>query len=128
MNEHHGVIELGDNDVEVVVSFDDHSLRLASGQEEVGRWDRSMYTLVDGGEGTFVIHAENEALTFKPHSPNEFARAAVQGRVPRQGPNGSIPHEIVEGPAPRLVTMVLFYLLAGVTLALGIWAAVSLIA
>jgi hypothetical protein len=133
LTEHHGVIDFGDNEVEVAISFNGSLLRLTSSGGEIGAWDRSNYSLTRSGKSTFVLHAENDDLTFKPSSPDEFAQAASRGlndaalRPSHREKAGRHRDRVGDGPPAKPITLILFYLLAIGTLAMGAWALMSIL-
>jgi hypothetical protein len=133
LTEHHGVIDFGDNEVEVAISFNGSLLRLTSSGDEIGAWDRSDYSLTRSGDTTFVLRAENADLTFKPSSPDDFAEAASRGlnataaRPSHGRQTGRHRKEIAGGPPAKPITLILFYLLAIGTLAMGAWALISIL-
>ncbi|MEX1038363.1 MAG: hypothetical protein WDZ96_05885, partial [Acidimicrobiia bacterium] len=79
LTEHLGVIDLGDTEVEVAISFEDSRLRLTSAGSEIGYWERPKYQLSRADRATFIISAEGDDLSFKPLHPEEFAVAAMNG-------------------------------------------------
>lgn len=123
-------MDLGDSDVEVVIVFTGSGLRMTQGESEIGDWDGSAYTLSRAGEGSFRLHVEGDELVFRPAAPREFAIAASVARA-RSGSDdaGSLdpqPHAVAIGPPPGALTLLLFYLLVAATIAMGIWAGLSL--
>lgn len=81
-----------------------------------------------------MLHAENDDLTFRPSSPEDFALAASKGlnepanRVShRKGSGGRHRDRVEEGPPAKPLTLVFFYLLVTGTLAMGAWALVSIL-
>jgi hypothetical protein len=134
LTEHHGVIDLGDGEVEVAISFHDSRLRLTSAGEEIGDWERSGYQLSRADPTTFVLSAEGADLTFRPTSPDEFAIAATHGMAAIQDPGSrrrlrtmSAPDGPEQAPPPSLLTVVLFYLLAAGTVGMAAWALISIL-
>jgi len=138
-----GVINLGDNQVSVIIGFEDAGIRMSSGGAEIGEWAEGEYSIDHNGGGVYTITAESEALQFVPNNPRLFA-ARLNGGVPPT-PEVAADHsetesalsesvnELVirenrdEAPPPKPLTLVVFYALASVTLALGVWAVVSLL-
>jgi hypothetical protein len=133
LTEHHGVIDFGDNEIEVAISFDGSLLRLTSSGDEIGVWDRSSYSLTRSGKSTFVLHAENYDLTFRPISPEEFAQAASRGlndaapKPSHRKQSGRHRDRVEPGPQAKPITLILFYLLVIGTLAMGAWAFMSIL-
>jgi hypothetical protein len=135
LTEHHGVIDLGDAEVGVAISFEDSRLRLTSAGNEIGDWERPMYQLTRADRATFIISAEGDDLPFKPLHPDEFAVAAMNGTA---GKLKVVSHRKKRGrhdgtesagtvPPARPTTLLAFYLLAAGTLAMGIWALMEII-
>lgn len=139
-----GVINLDDNQISVIIGFEDAVLRMSSGGKEIGEWAEGEYSIDHDGDGVYTITAEGEALEFIPNNPGLFA-AALNGEVtpiPKGateqyetediGPEKveeSAPQESPdEAPPPTPMTRVAFYALAGVTASLGLWAVMSLLA
>jgi hypothetical protein len=133
LTEHHGVIDFGDNEIEVAISFNGSLLRLTSFGDEIGVWDRSSYSLTRSGKSTFVLHAENYDLTFRPISPEEFAQAASRGlndaapKPSHRKQSGRHRDRVEPGPQAKPITLILFYLLVIGTLAMGAWAFMSIL-
>lgn len=129
----------------MILVVGDAKVTLSSGGNEIGAWPVDEVEIDHMGGGVYTITAESESLRFVPSDPSLFALGfgvedpavtemeaapddarAVEtgGGIPRQSP----PHGgSREAPPPRPVTKVLFYALAGVTGALGLWALVSMI-
>jgi hypothetical protein len=133
LTEHHGVIDFGDNEIEVAISFNGSLLRLTSFGDEIGVWDRSSYSLTRSGKSTFVLHAESYDLTFRPISPEEFAQAASRGlndaapKPSHRKQSGRHRDRVEPGPQAKPITLILFYLLVIGTLAMGAWAFMSIL-
>ncbi|MEE9177248.1 MAG: hypothetical protein V3U46_02345 [Acidimicrobiia bacterium] len=139
-----GVINLDDNQISVIVGFEDAVLRMSSGGAEIGEWAEGDYSIDHDGEGVYTITAEGEALEFIPNNPGLFAatlkgevtpipeRATKQYETEDIGPERvkeSAPLESPDvAPPPKPVTRLAFYALAGVTASLGLWAVMSLLA
>lgn len=128
------MIDLGDGEVEVAISFHDARLRLTSAGEEIGDWERSVYQLSRADTATFVLSAEGDNLTFRPTRPDEFAIAATKGMAAVPDPNSrrtkrsmSEPEGPDRAPPPRLLTLVLFYLLVAGTVGMAAWALISML-
>ena len=151
MSEHHGVIRFSSNDVAATIILRAAELKLFSQNAEIGAWPAGEYELVaeQGGE-LFTLHAEGEVLAFVPNNgarlaaeleglptvlPAEREATVEDQSAASEEPNEesdnddlySDPVEVVEGPAPSLLTRVLFYVLLLATVATGVWAVVSLI-
>ena len=98
--------------------------------KQVGDWDDTAFSLTPVGNGAFKLEAENEELTFLPDSPTDFAAAGAGSSEAGTGTTGmALPgdgHVVKEGPPPQPLTLLLFYLLLAGTLAMAVWAAVSL--
>jgi hypothetical protein len=137
-----GVINLDDNQISVIIGFENAGIRMSSGGSEIGEWAEGEYSIDHNGGGVYTITAESEALQFVPNNPRLFA-ARLNGEVaPNPEPvaehseTESVLSEAVEelarpenrdeAPPPKPMTMVIFYALTGVTVALGLWAVVSL--
>lgn len=131
-----GVVTLADDNVDVTVGVGEEEIRLVAGDVEIGLWGASECSIKDAGNGVFLIEAENDALPFSPVDPEGFARV-LTNRAPQDVPGSQRPShptndssgetiEIEVGPPPRLMTTLGFYLLAGGTAALGLWALISL--
>ncbi|HEX6286179.1 MAG TPA: hypothetical protein VFZ80_01720 [Acidimicrobiia bacterium] len=142
-----GVVIVAEDDIPVIVELGDDVVRLSASGREIGEWRTGEYEIRHIGESTFAIQAENEILEFVPSQPTDFA-AAVNGGLPRtelkpadepsavpppaasEPDPGSEPDpksEAGEAPPPTATTLGLFYALCLVTVALGIWAVISLI-
>lgn len=118
-----------------MISFHDSRLRLTSGSEEIGDWERSRYQLSRTATGTFVLSAEGDDLPFRPTRPDEFALAATRGmaavpdansrRKKRHTPDAADTSE--QAPPAKPPTLVLFYLLVAGTVGMAVWALLSII-
>jgi hypothetical protein len=123
-------VALEDDRVPVTVGLDGEKISLVAGDVPIGEWPAGEYLVIDLGEGTFVIEAEDESLSFHPDDPGGFARslggspATTVSRV-ADAPSDTI--EIRESPPPKPATLVGFYALVVITAALGIWAFLTLI-
>lgn len=140
-----GIVSIGDEDVHVILGVDDDKVTLSSGGSEIGVWPVDEVEIDHIGDGVYTITAESESLRFVPSDPSRFAlgfgsedpavtemdaapndaRAVEAGGATAHRPPPNAGSR--EAPPPRPVTKVLFYALAGVTGALGLWALVSLI-
>jgi hypothetical protein len=126
---HHGAITLGTDPIDVVVGIDASRIRLESNGSEIGDWSNEECQIVPDSSGSYLIVAENEELPFLPDEPTEFA-AALRGFDSVEEITDTAPgaRRIMDDEAaPSALTMVGFYLLAGVTSALGLWAVWSLV-
>ena len=128
------MVRLDNEQVPVIVGFQENALRMSSGGEEIGEWAEGDYSIANAGDGVYTITAENEALQFTPANPTLFA-AELGGGIEVPAPtepvaqaeptdNGAVEDE---APQPKKATMIGFYVLAAVTAALGLWALVSLV-
>ena len=134
MSIYDGMVRLNDQQVPVIIGFQENSLRMSSGGEEIGEWAEGDYSIDHAGEGLYTITAENEQLQFAPSNPTLFAAGLGEGVEPlvsdespaQAKPTGT---EVTndEAPLPKKATMMGFYALAAVTAGLGLWALVSLI-
>ncbi len=138
-----GVINLDDNQISVIIGFEDSRLRMSSDGKEIGEWPEGEYSIDHNGDGIYTITAENEALQFIPNNPTLFAERLGNGAAP-------VPEPVVEdtdtaaassedvtepprlenrdqAPPPKPLTRVAFYALTGVTLLLGLWALASIL-
>ena len=112
-----------------MISFHDSRLRLTSGGEEIGDWDRSVYQLSRVDPATFVLSAEGEDLTFRPALPDEFAIPSMKGTVEARRGTSQSPDTDTQEQAPpaKPLTLVFFYLLVAGTAAMAVWALTSFI-
>lgn len=125
-----GVVNLSDHDVPVIIEIDEETVRLSASGAEVGTWPTDECDITRSDETTFLIHAEAETLPFVPTQPGAFAGAVGlsdgKGAVPlppdlerSAGPD--------EAPAPKPLTVGLFYALALATGASGVWALATIV-
>ncbi len=137
-----GVINLDDNQIPVVVGFEDAHLRMSSGGREIGEWAEGEYSIVHDGGSVYTIRAESEDLQFIPNNPSLFAAGLSGGMAPireavaADSETEGLLFETAEKPArqenrevappPKPWTRVAFYALAIATFGLGLWAARSL--
>jgi len=126
-----GVVTLDEERVDVTVGLEGDKISLVAGDVSIGEWGAGEYVVVDLGSGTFVIEAEEGSISFHPDDPGGFARGIVGEPEPaaedepiRGRSLDTI--EIKEGPPPGRATLLGFYALSAVTVALGIWALISL--
>lgn len=120
-----------DNDiVDVIVDLSQDTISLVAGGVEIGTWATEECTIRPVGDGLWMIYAEDDALSFEPSDPRGFENilngAAAPVARPKQ-PGRHLKASLHQSPPPRLGTLLGFYLLAAVTVALGIWAIMSLI-
>jgi hypothetical protein len=128
MNQYRGIATFEDDQFPLTVGLDGERLSLVSGDVSIGEWPAGEYVVIDLGEGTFVIEAEKSSIPFQPEDPREFARGL--GSEAPTASRRSVPMETVqvpEGPPPKPATLAAFYTLAAITLALAIWAVISLL-
>jgi hypothetical protein len=123
-----GVATLKDDNVPVMVGLDDEKITLVSGETSIREWLAGHYEVIDLGAGEFVIEAEDDSIPFHPDDPGGFAMG-VLGEPAAETIDASASGSVVvrEGPPPRAVTVVGFWVLAAITAALGIWATLSLL-
>lgn len=129
LSEHHGVVTLDGQALDVTIQIELERIRLATNGTEIGNWNSDECQIVESGSAGYLILAENEELPFTPLRTELFA-AALAETISTDQEQASEPVttvETVEEPEPGPVTMVAFYLLAAVTAALGLWATWSLI-
>lgn len=133
-----GVVTLGDDDVPVIIGLEEEGIRMSSGGEEIGEWAEGDYSIDAADDGAYTITAEDESLRFVPADPLLFAAGLNGGSEPipdspeeptdlrQTSEPKSAPGLQDEAPEPKAVTVGVFYALAGITAALGLWALVSL--
>lgn len=127
-----GVVTLSDNNVPVIVELTDDAVRLSASGTEIGEWSKDECDITRSDAATYLIHAESEALEFVPSSPGAFGAAIglTDGSTSVPLPPDAEPVKeglaINEAPPPRSSTMALFYALCVLTLALMVWAGISL--
>lgn len=125
-----GVATLNDDSLPVTVGLDEERITLVSGVVPIGEWLAGEYEVIDLGSGTFVIEADDDSIPFFPDDPGSFARGLHLEPAPTTAADRSRSMDTIEikdGPAPRPVTLIAFWLLVAVTTALGIWAAIGLL-
>jgi hypothetical protein len=125
-----GVATLNDDNVPVMVGLDDEKIILVSGEVSIGEWLAGEYEVIDVGSGTFVIAADHDSIPFLPDDPGSFARGIHHEPSPstvaeRLRPTDAM--EIKDGPPPRTATLIGFWLLVAITVALGTWAGIGLL-
>lgn len=123
MSEHQGIIDLGEQTVQVTIGISDIEVHLMTDQAEVGKWSHNECHIVESGTGRFLIEAENDSLPFIPRDPAGFARVLVATLPKTRG----IPTDRALVPPPKPVTLAMFYALSAVTAGLGAWAVWSMI-
>lgn len=129
MARHNGAISLGADPIVVVVRVEADRIRLDSNGSEIGDWTRDECKIIVDPSGHYLIRAENEELPFTPDDPVAFADALneVPPVNPVEKPQPAT-RSTVDELAPQRWTVVGFYLLVGITSALGLWAVWSLVA
>jgi len=125
MTQYRGIATMEDGQFPLTVGLDDDKLSLVSGEVSLGEWPAGAYLVVDLGEGTFVIEAEESSIPFQPEDPGGFARGLVR-ETSTEVDEASEP-TIAQSPPPKPATVAGFYTLVLVTAALGIWAFLSLL-
>jgi len=68
--------------------MDDDSLRLITGDSELGAWGRNDCDVSPSGGGSFEMRLAGETLTFTPSSPSAFAEAMTVPLTPDPEPKG----------------------------------------
>ena len=128
-----GVVTLDQTDVPVIVELDGDYVRLSASGTEIGNWSSDECQIAHIGDTAYAIIAEDETLHFVPNQPGLFA-AAVNGGDPRASVSLSpepAPEPTAlgarEAPAPKPLTMGLFYALCLTTAALALWSLVSIV-
>ncbi|MEX1125711.1 MAG: hypothetical protein WEE53_08600 [Acidimicrobiia bacterium] len=133
-----GTVAFEDDRVPVTVGIDIDKITLISGEIEIGEWPAAECTFVEKGDGSWVIEAEDDSVFFLPDDPSRFARglaghliidpdSLTDAMSSTATTAGAGEFTVAEGPAPKPLTVVGFYALCLVTLALGAWAVVSLL-
>ncbi len=132
-----GTVAFEDDLVPVTVGIDIDKITLISGEVEIGEWPTAECTFVQKGDGSWVIEAEDDSVFFLPDDPSRFAQGLAGHLIidtdalsdtisPTRTEGADNVFVVPEGPKPKLLTVVGFYALCAVTLALGVWALVSL--
>jgi hypothetical protein len=132
-----GVVTLEDDRVPVTIGFDEDEVTLVSGRVEIGKWPAGNCTFVEAGDGSWVIEADDGSVSFRPDDPQEFEQGLADKLTaepdasepasladPRVEESGVV---VLDGPRPRLWTVVGFYALALATAALGVWAFINVV-
>lgn len=141
-----GVVTLADDDVPVIVEVSADLVRLSASGTEIGEWATDECEIRHISDSTYVIEAENETLSFVPNQPSLFASAVNGGLTEGLPPATATPREESdpdpierdvrtpaterrksEAPAPKPLTMALFYALCLLTAGLALWSLVSMI-
>jgi hypothetical protein len=126
-----GTVSLEQDHVPVTVGLEDDRISLVAGEVSIAEYGAGEYVVVDLGEGTFIIEAEEGSISFHPDDPRGFARGighgpeVFTGARPRSAVSDTV--EIKLGPPPRPATLAAFYTLVVVTAGLAIWAFISLL-
>lgn len=123
MTQYRGIATIEDDQFPLTVNLDDDKLSLVSGERSVGEWPAGAYLVIDLGEGTFVIEAEESSIPFQPDDPGDFARG-LSGETSTEADGPTV---VAESPPPKPATIAAFYTLVVVTVALGIWALIALV-
>jgi hypothetical protein len=132
MSKYRGVVTLDDDPVPVTVGLHDDGISLVAGDVSIGEWQTGEYVVIDLGSGDFVIEADEGSISFHPDDPGGFARGIGQEDESeptenhRAASRRADPVEIRESPPPRPATLAAFYVLAGLTAALGTWALIAI--
>lgn len=126
MTQYRGIATIEDDQFPLTVSLDDDKLSLVSGEVSVGEWPAGAYLVIDLGEGTFIIEAEESSIPFQPDDPGDFARG-LSGETSTGTDEEVGPIVVAESPPPKPATVAAFYTLVLVTVALGVWAFISLV-
>lgn len=130
-----GVVELDGEQIPVILGVEEDGIRLSSNGTEIGEWGRDEYRLEASGDDTFVIAADNDALTFRPFRPDAFARtvgivreAPAETRArPATATVTPAGDGVRQAPPPKPLTRALFLTLAGTTAFIGVWALIQMI-
>lgn len=150
MSIYDGVVTLADDDIPVIVELNDGAIRLTASGTEIGHWPKGEAKIQHLADGSYAISAENEILSFVPSQPNLFA-AAVNGSAHR-GSESTVeiapderrrhetgerlgqddipeqtPDDVRMAPAPKPLTMGLFYALCAMTAVVAIWSIVNML-
>lgn len=133
-----GMVTLDKTDVPVIVELDEDYVRLSASGTEIGNWSADECQIAHIGDTAYAITAEDETLHFVPNQPGLFAAAVNVGTSgepvpppadPAPTSAGTVTHvaDAADAPAPKPLTMGLFYALCVTTAALALWALVSLV-
>lgn len=133
-----GVVTLADDQIPVIIELDDELVRLSASGTEIGQWRADECRIDKVDNTTYTITAEDETLEFVPSQPRLFA-AALNGAseevidtdtpVRRPEPESApvFSPTTGEAPAPKPLTMGLFYALCLVTTVLAIWSLIAIV-
>ena len=135
-----GHVSLGEEDVHVILGLGPDRATLSSNGTEIGAWASDEISITYQGQGVYSISAEEEKLSF---TPNDQGRFAIEFRevsdeadgpltddAKPEAPGGAMEQpgpQYETAPPPKAVTRVVFYALAGMTAALGLWAVAALV-
>lgn len=123
-----GVVTLEDDRVPVTIGLARDEVTLVSGRVEIGKWPTEDCIFVENGDGTWVIEAEDDSMSFRPDDPSQFERGlADQLTVQSASPDLETELVVLDGPPPRPLTIVGFYALAAGTVAMGVWAFINVV-
>jgi hypothetical protein len=141
-----GIVSLDEDEVEVVIDLDPERVHLRAGDIEIGDWAAGECAIARLGGGVYSITAENQSLRFVPRDPRLFEDGLNHGTGyrlsaptqeghdhPRPGRHSKIlpppaaSMTETDAPPPKPLTRALFYVLAALTAALGVWALMSII-
>lgn len=132
MSNFSGVATMNDDRVPVTVGLDEEKISLVAGDRSLGEWSANECEVTEVESGTFVITAADDTISFRPDDPGSFARGLGLWSRPGElggGPGGeaTAPVHPVEAPPPGQATRIGFYALTVLTVALMIWAVISLL-
>ncbi len=132
-----GVVTLEEDLVPVTIGIDDDEVTLVSGRVEIGKWPANDCTFVQNGDGSWVIEAEDDSVAFLPDDPGRFAKGLAGHMLVDTDASGIETSPVQDdsesmalfsdGPAPNALTVVGFYALAALTLAMGVWAFINVV-
>ncbi len=131
MSIYDGVVTLDQTDVPVLVELSDDYVRLSASGTEIGNWSADECQIVHIGDSAYSITAEDETLHFVPNQPRLFAAAVDVGTSSVPLPVGEEPSrssaDPTKAPAPKPLTMGLFYALCLTTALLAMWSLISIV-
>lgn len=129
-----GVVTIADNDIPVIVELNDDYLRMSAAGTEIGHWPIAECKITHVGDSVYAITAENETLRFVPNQPSLFAvevnggaGSPAVGMTPPSDTGAERADGEREAPPAKPLTMGLFYALCLITVALAVWALISII-
>lgn len=127
-----GFVSTDNGEVHVILGLDDDRVTMSSNGNEIGAWSADEVDVDHVGDGVYRITAEEESLRFVPNNPSLFGLVFEGAETEETADTGISPEqqrapEPAPGSTANPVTMSMFYALAAVTAALGIWAAISLL-